>query len=94
MAASDGHALGMYHAACLGLLPCALCLQLPSVACPACSAPLPAAVNGLFAAKAAGCFAVGVATSLPSHMLEPHADLVLQHLCELDLAAVAPSRAR
>ncbi|KAI3431699.1 hypothetical protein D9Q98_004744 [Chlorella vulgaris] len=52
------------------------------------------AVNGLFAAKAAGCFAVGVATSLPSHMLEPHADLVLQHLCELDLAAVAPSRAR
>ncbi|EFN52747.1 hypothetical protein CHLNCDRAFT_138334 [Chlorella variabilis] len=47
------------------------------------------AVNGLLAAKAAGAFAAAVATSLPAHMLAPHADLVLEHLRELDLAAVA-----
>lgn len=49
--------------------------------------PLPA-VNGLKAARAAGCFAVAVATSLPGHMLEAHADLVLPALTDLDLAAV------
>ncbi|KAL4420279.1 hypothetical protein ABPG77_005619 [Micractinium sp. CCAP 211/92] len=46
------------------------------------------AVNGLKAAKAAGCFAVAVATSLPAHMLEAHADLVLPALEGLDLAEV------
>lgn len=45
-------------------------------------------MNGLKAAKAAGCFAVAVATSLPAHMLEAHADLVLPALEDLDLAAV------
>jgi len=47
-------------------------------------------VNGLKAAKAARCFAVAVATSLPGHMLEPYADLVLTHLRDLDLAGVQP----
>ncbi|PSC73919.1 Dual specificity phosphatase 12 [Micractinium conductrix] len=46
------------------------------------------AVNGLKAAKAAGCYAVAVATSLPTDMLEGQADLVLQHLTDLDIAAV------
>ena len=50
-------------------------------------------VNGLKAAKAAGCFAVAVATSLPAHMLAAHADLVVEHLVDLDLAAVQPGGA-
>lgn len=48
-----------------------------------------AAVNGLKAAKAAGCYAVAVATSLPPHLLEPHADAVLGALADIDLAALA-----
>lgn len=51
-------------------------------------------VNGLHAARAAGCFSVAVCTSLPAHMLAPHADLVVEHLSDLDLAAVqAPAAA-
>ncbi|PRW33102.1 Dual specificity phosphatase 12 [Chlorella sorokiniana] len=46
------------------------------------------AVNGLKAAKAAGCFAVAVCTSLPGHMLAAHADTVVERLVDLDLAAV------
>lgn len=46
------------------------------------------AVNGLKSAKAAGCFTVAVCTSLPAGMLQPHADLVLTHLRDLDLEAV------
>ena len=60
---------------CLPVLPAPRCCLLP-------------AVNGLWAAKAAGCYAVAVATSLPADMLAPHADLVLEALQDLDLAAV------
>jgi hypothetical protein len=51
------------------------------------------AVNGLWAAKAAGGYAVAVATSLPAAMLAPHADLVLEALQDLDLAAVGEAAA-
>jgi phosphoglycolate phosphatase-like HAD superfamily hydrolase len=54
---------------------------------------VPPAANGLKAAKAAGCFAVAVATSLPASMLEEHADFVVQQLQDLDLAAVQPKQA-
>ena len=61
---------------------------------PIASRPPRTPVNGLRAAKAAGCFAVAVCTSLPAHMLAPHADLVVEHLRDLDLAAVrAPDAA-
>ena len=46
------------------------------------------AVNGLAAARGAGCFAVAVATSLPAEVLAGHADLVLASLAELDLEAL------
>lgn len=47
------------------------------------------AVNGLKAAKAAGCFTVGVTNSLPRHLLEPHADVVVDLIqeCEQLLAS-------
>lgn len=51
------------------------------------------AVNGLKAAKAAGCYAVAVATSLPPHLLQPHADAVLGALADIDLAALAAAAA-
>ena len=38
------------------------------------------AVHGLRAAKAAGAFAVGVTNSLPTDMLSPEADLVIDSL--------------
>lgn len=41
------------------------------------------AVHGLRAAQAAGCFAVGIATSLPRAVLAPHADRVVDALCEV-----------
>uniref|UniRef100_A0A7S0S042 Riboflavin kinase n=1 Tax=Chlamydomonas leiostraca TaxID=1034604 RepID=A0A7S0S042_9CHLO len=47
-------------------------------------------VNGLMAAKAAGVFAVGVTNSLPREVLRPHADRVVSHLLELDLATLVP----
>lgn len=52
------------------------------------------AVNGLKAAKAAGCFAVAVCTSLPAHMLAAQADAVVERLVDLDLAAVQPAAAQ
>ena len=54
----------------------------------------PPAVNGLKAAKAAGCFAVAVCTSLPGHMLAAQADAVVERLADLDLAAVQPAAAQ
>ncbi|CAD7705256.1 unnamed protein product [Ostreobium quekettii] len=41
------------------------------------------AIHGLRAAKAAGALAVGVSTSLPRDVLEPHADIVVDSLEEL-----------
>lgn len=41
------------------------------------------AVNGLKAARAAGCFCAGVTNSLPAPALAPHADLVVGRLTEL-----------
>lgn len=43
------------------------------------------AINGLKAAKAAGCFAVAVATSLPAEALVPHADVVFERLEDIKL---------
>lgn len=48
-------------------------------------------IHGLTAAKAAGAYAVGIANSLPAHMLAPHADLVISHLDELDPVNCVPS---
>lgn len=48
------------------------------------------AVNGIHAAKAAGCFAVGVTNSVSAAVLAPHADLVVAALGEIDLATVRP----
>lgn len=45
-------------------------------------------VNGLKAARGAGCFAVGVTNSLPAHVLAPHADVIVDHLSELNLATL------
>ena len=47
-------------------------------------------VHGLQAAKAAGIFAVGIANTLPAHVLQEHADLVITHLTDLDLATMQP----
>ena len=40
------------------------------------------AVNGLKAARAAGCFTVGITNSLPRPHLEPHADVVVETIGE------------
>ena len=48
------------------------------------------AVNGLKAARAAGCFTAGITNSLPGGLLAPHADLVVGSLAEL-LPAIGPS---
>jgi dual specificity phosphatase 12 len=45
------------------------------------------AVNGLLAAAAAGCYAVGVTNSLCASLLAPHARLVVGSLLDIDLAA-------
>lgn len=45
------------------------------------------AVNGLLAAAAAGCYAVGVTNSLCAALLVPHARLVVDSLLDIDLAA-------
>jgi beta-phosphoglucomutase-like phosphatase (HAD superfamily) len=59
---------------------------------PARSVVIEDTVNGLMAAKAAGAFAVGVTNSLPREVLHPHADLVVSHLSELDLATLVPDQ--
>jgi dual specificity phosphatase 12 len=41
------------------------------------------AVHGLVSARAAGAYAVGVTTSLPRELLEPHADEVVGGLLDL-----------
>ncbi|KAH7625022.1 hypothetical protein Ndes2526B_g00398 [Nannochloris sp. 'desiccata'] len=46
------------------------------------------AVNGLKAAKAAGCFTMAVTTSLPRESLEEHADVVVDKLEEIDFEAI------
>lgn len=46
------------------------------------------AVNGLKAAKAAGCFTVAVTTSLPREILEEHADVVVEKLEEIDTEGI------
>jgi beta-phosphoglucomutase-like phosphatase (HAD superfamily) len=46
------------------------------------------AVHGLQAAQAAGCYAVGITNMLPAERLRPHADLIINHLTELDLASM------
>ena len=46
------------------------------------------AVNGLAAARAAGCFTIGVATSLPAGALRGHADVVVEGVADIDLAAL------
>lgn len=46
------------------------------------------AVNGLAAAREAGCFTVGVATSLPVEALQGHADVVVEELKNIDLKAL------
>jgi len=46
------------------------------------------AVNGLKAAKAAGCFTVAVTTSLPREMLEEHADVVVEKLEEIEFERI------
>ena len=43
------------------------------------------AINGLKAAKGAGCFTVAVATSLPADDLAPHADVVFERLADIKL---------
>ena len=48
------------------------------------------AVHGLQAAKAAGAFAVGICNTLPAERLRPHADLLISHLTDLDLATLRP----
>ncbi|GAB4823746.1 hypothetical protein N2152v2_010792 [Parachlorella kessleri] len=40
------------------------------------------AVNGLKAARGAGCFSVGITNSLPRHMLESYADAVVNEISE------------
>ena len=40
------------------------------------------AVNGLKAARGAGCFAVGITNSLPRHMLESYANAVVDEISE------------
>ncbi len=49
------------------------------------------AVNGLKAAKAAGCFTVAVTTSLPRESLVDHADVVVDRLEEIDFKAIFDS---
>ena len=44
-------------------------------------------MNGLLAAAAAGCYAVGVTNSLCASLLAPHARLVVGSLLDIDLAA-------
>ena len=50
------------------------------------------AVNGLKAAKAAGCFTVAVTTSLPRENLVDHADVVVDTLEEIDFEAIFESK--
>lgn len=40
-------------------------------------------MNGLIAARAAGCYAVGITNSLPREFLEPHADAVVDVITEV-----------
>lgn len=47
------------------------------------------AVNGLVAAKAAGCFAIGITNQLPWESLAEHADLVVDTVDDIDLGALA-----
>ena len=46
------------------------------------------AVNGLKAAKAAGCFTVAVTTSLPAELLAPFADVVVTRLEDIDFGTL------
>lgn len=41
------------------------------------------AINGLAAAHKAGCFTVGITNSLPRELLEPHADVVVAEIGEV-----------
>jgi len=47
------------------------------------------AVNGLMAAKGAGCFTVAVATSLPAEVLHEHADAVFDSIADVDLRGLS-----
>lgn len=49
-------------------------------------------VHGLQAARAAGTFAVGITNTLPADVLSSHADQVVAHLTDLDLATLLPER--
>uniref|UniRef100_A0A1D2A9A3 protein-tyrosine-phosphatase n=1 Tax=Auxenochlorella protothecoides TaxID=3075 RepID=A0A1D2A9A3_AUXPR len=51
------------------------------------------AVNGCRAARAAGCFVVGVTNTLPRAMMAPAADLVVDHVSELEGVLVPAKRA-
>ena len=48
------------------------------------------AVNGLKSARGAGAYCVAVTTSLPRHLLQPWADVVLVGLQDLDLTSMHP----
>lgn len=41
-------------------------------------------ISGLKAAKGAGAFGVGITNSLPRKLLEEHADLVVEHISEIE----------
>ena len=41
-------------------------------------------ISGLKAARSAGAFAVGITNSLPRSLLVPHADLVIDHISEIE----------
>ena len=43
------------------------------------------AINGLRAAREAGCLCVGVATTFPTHMLRSHAHVVYERLQDIDI---------
>ena len=50
------------------------------------------AVHGLQAARSAGAYTVGITNTLPAAKLAPHADLVVAHLTDLDLATLSCGR--
>lgn len=55
---------------------------------PQCAIIIEDAVNGLKAARGSGAYVVAVTNTLPAAMLAPHADRVVAHVTELDLAAM------
>eukprot|EP00798_Chlamydomonas_sp_ICE-L_P008652 gene8652-34104_t len=58
---------------------------------PECVVVVEDAVNGLKAAKGAGALAIGITNSLPRASLEPYADLVVDHLDEIDFTTLRPT---